>query len=349
MRTIGVVKVESNGRHHHRLYHHDPSLPGLAVAVDAGSMAARLGAALGVELDACLPTPVRYRPGERAMLRYELRGGDRRFTVYGKLIGTGIERSAAILGDLDRAALRGPEMPEILPPLAVLPDLGLVVQARAAGRSLRDLLYGPGSTPHDGLRALHRAGRALAAFHACGVAAPTRRSLHHDVTELRAGLPDVARVDPGLAGRMESVVDGLAAVEASPMAGASHGSFRPDHLFLAPGGTTVVDLDGFCLAEPARDLGNLLAYVRWKAIRERAHAELAAGAQASLLEGYRAHGGGIERHRCQAHQAAAMLRISIRRFRNLSTREWPLVPQLVAAADEALHQERGTVSPMVGA
>jgi aminoglycoside phosphotransferase (APT) family kinase protein len=52
------------------------------------------------------------------------------------------------------------------------------------------------------------------------------------------------------------------------------------------GGLILIDLDGVCLAEPARDLGNLLAYLDWKAIRRPGDGAFLERAAAALLSGY---------------------------------------------------------------
>jgi hypothetical protein len=100
------------------------------------------------------------------------------------------------------------------------------------------------------------------------------------------------------------------------------------------GGLTMIDLDGFCWAEAARDVGNFLAYLRWKAIRRPDDAAFIERAGRVFLEGYQAASSALDERRLALYQAASLLKIAGRRFRSLTVKEWPLVPHLIDAAEE---------------
>jgi len=98
----------------------------------------------------------------------------------------------------------------------------------------------------------------------------------------------------------------------------------------------IIDLDGLCWANPARDLGNFLAHLRWKAIREPHHAGFIGAAIPSFLEGYETVRD-IPAERWRAcYEAASLLKIAGRRFRKLTVSEWPLVPRLFDEAEALL-------------
>ena len=94
----------------------------------------------------------------------------------------------------------------------------------------------------------------------------------------------------------------------------------------------MIDLDGFCWADPARDLGNFLAYLVWKAIRNPQQAAFIEAAQRLFLDGYRARRPLPDQPWLAIYQAASLLKIAGRRFRSLTVKEWPLVPRLLDAA-----------------
>jgi hypothetical protein len=48
----------------------------------------------------------------------------------------------------------------------------------------------------------------------------------------------------------------LARDQVEPMAVLSHGAFRPEHFLIEDGCLVLIDMDGFCWANPARDAGN---------------------------------------------------------------------------------------------
>jgi aminoglycoside phosphotransferase (APT) family kinase protein len=110
---------------------------------------------------------------------------------------------------------------------------------------------------------------------------------------------------------------------------------------MADGGRWLfLDLDGFGWSDPARDVGNLLAYLRWKALREPRHTRVVAEGRHAFLTGYTARRGALSERHLAAYEAVSMLRIAGRRYRNLAMTEWPLVPRLVDAALEACASAR---------
>jgi aminoglycoside phosphotransferase (APT) family kinase protein len=114
----------------------------------------------------------------------------------------------------------------------------------------------------------------------------------------------------------------------------------------------MIDLDSYCWANPARDLGNFLAYLCWKAIRQPEHAQFVERAGRAFLEGYLSVQGDIDERWLSVYQAASLLKIAGRRFRSLTYREWPLVIHLIQAAfaaiTEDLNLEAGTISDLKG-
>jgi aminoglycoside phosphotransferase (APT) family kinase protein len=199
----------------------------------------------------------------------------------------------------------------------------------------------------DRLRLMGAAGRGLAALHGTGLAGVPVVTQADDLAELRGYLAPVGQVDPDLRDRYAAVLDHVEAAGhvgvAQPLA-AGHGAMRTDQFLIdgETGGLVLLDLDGVCLAEPARDLGNLLAYLDWKAIRRPGEAAWVERAGAAFLAGY-ATGRPAPPDRVAAWRAASLLKVAGRRYRSLTVPEWPLVPALLdaAAALVAAPQPRG--------
>jgi hypothetical protein len=106
---------------------------------------------------------------------------------------------------------------------------------------------------------------------------------------------------------------------------------------LATGGPRLIDLDSYCWAEPARDVGNLLAYLRWRAIREPARRVAVSKVSAAFLAGYTSTTlTPLHHQRVRAYEAASLLKIAGRRYRRLAVDEWERVPIVIAAAIERL-------------
>jgi hypothetical protein len=159
-----------------------------------------------------------------------------------------------------------------------------------------------------------------------------------DLDELREYIAPIAAVDPTLADRYAVAIERLAEAGANgePAPAASHGAFRTDQFMIENGELVMIDLDGFCWANPARDLGNFMAYLRWKAIRKPHDAAFIERVGQLFLNGYRAAGGAIDGSWLARYTADSLLKVAGRRYRSLTTKEWHLVPLLIDAAEEIL-------------
>ena len=101
------------------------------------------------------------------------------------------------------------------------------------------------------------------------------------------------------------------------------------------GELVMIDLDGFCWSNPARDVGNFLAYLRWKTIRQPQRAAMIDQAGRLFLEGYGA-ASVLDPAALAVYEAASMLKVAGRRYRSLTTKEWHLTPALIERAVETL-------------
>jgi hypothetical protein len=321
--TIGVVTATPAGVGH-RLFTADPDLPGLAVVTDPEAMRRWFSDRLGRPIAACSVTPVSYRAGSRCVLRYRLSGGDPA-PVYAKLLAAdAFEGLASTLRSLDD---------RLVPPLVgIEPGWRLVAQGDGGDRSLASVVLDPAR--RDGLAELRLGGRLLARLHRRGGPAGRRRSLADDGEGLRGHLPALRCVSPQVAEQMLTAIDRLAGLAATAGAVApAHGALRLDQVHLSARGPVLIDLDSFCWAEPARDLGNLLAYLRWRAIRRPGSAGAVAAVRDAVLAGYaEVAAAPLDTDRLRVFEAATALKIAGRRCRRLAVDEWEDLGALVSAA-----------------
>ena len=335
--TIGVVAIGPDGPAL-RLFDADPQLPGLARAADPAEMRARFEPLLGA-VESCLTTPVRYKPGARCVFRYDLRGPSGQQTVFGKLLAQGGERLMATVTALHEASQATPALPRIPRPLAYWPDLQVLAQPAVAGGELNERAFDPAEEPAVRERWLRAAGACLAALHTLiGVEGPLR-TLDDDLGELEEYVAPMALANPSLAARyaqLATMIADLMPGQPEPAAVASHGTFRTDQFLIEGERLVMIDLDSFCWANPARDLGNFLGYLDWKAIRKPADAAFIEHVGQVFLDGYRATGPSLDQRWLALYRSAAMLKIAGRRFRALTAREWPLVPRLLDTAEATL-------------
>src|SRR5439155_47028 len=134
---------------------------------------------------------------------------------------------------------------------------------------------------------MSKAGAVLAALHAAPVPAGPARRITDDAAYLARFSTPVAKTAPSLALSFDEAIRRLdSATHEEPPPVLSHGSFRSDQLLIEGDEPLMIDLDELCWANPARDVGNFLAYLRWKSIREPRHSSFIEGAIPSFLEGY---------------------------------------------------------------
>ena len=276
--TIGVIAVGID-RVSHRLFSADARLPGLSEAADPGVMDRWLGEQLGRAVKCRAVVPITYQPGSRCTLRYELGDGGRETVLYGKVLPGDrthdLARTIAALGESVVAPLVG-----------FAPGWHLVVQADAGGRSLRDAAAGTPSP--DGLARLAQGGGLLARLHARPGPPASQRTLAHDADELQKYLPAAKRASSGQSALLKEGIEAVGSLAGgSSVLSPSHGAFRLDQVQVGAGGPLLIDLDSYCWAEPARDIGNLLAYLRWREIRQPQSRGAVAEVRAAFLAGYR--------------------------------------------------------------
>ena len=345
----------------------DPKLPHLAAVMapaEHPDLAAALEATarevhgvpseeplLGVDAEA-----VRYKPGDRCVLRYRLRFGGpgtdaatRTCTLVAKLYR---ERSEAEAADdllvrlrTDAAVAWTARPLGVVPglPLALTEDLGSSRDRVPARSGLR--IVHPGSD--DAVDVVRRAARALAELHTGGLdtGSLSRRTGVDEAGKaakrarlLEQYVPDLAPVVRDVAEALCATLDGLPTDVLRP----AHGSYKSSQLMVRDGDVFLVDFDQFCLADPALDVGYFLAYLRpaglwYRRAGRRAWFEAAAEAFLSTYldriaeRGESAATGAGIAQRASVYEAALLLKIAARRVNRLHS---PRPGEVAAVLDE---------------
>jgi aminoglycoside phosphotransferase (APT) family kinase protein len=317
-------------------YREDSSLPGLAAAADPAHVKALLAPLFDEAIGVCRVVPVRYRPGSRCVLRYDVETSRGARKLYAKVFRPERFAEAALIGTLLARPTAGPRLvPELV---AVWPDLQVMVGAGIQGRVV-SAVVGDSTVPAgQRARLAHRLGDVLATFHGQSHVTATRWSATEQMAALAGSTAAVRAGDAGLADRVDAVLDLLAA--GLPPAGAEvlgHGGFRAGQTVLSDDGQLIVlDTDGVCLCDPGRDLGTVLAHLTWQGLRQPEQRATLRGAEHALLAGYESHAGSLEPDALLWWRAVGLLQVAVRRYRRLEVQHWPAAPQLVDAAVEAL-------------
>jgi Phosphotransferase enzyme family len=274
----------------------DPATPELPTLVGPGAVPGRPRV-----------TTVRYRPRQRHVVRYDGEGG-RAGARWAKLVpGRDGETAAATARALaDGLAERGPAVAAIRPLGLLAGDA--VLYPTAAGHPLPSLL-GPGRAwPPEALRL---AGGALRQLHDLPVPPVLADAVpaEQDVAAVARAGEHLAALDPTAAQVLGAVLEAAGSaltsfVEPVP----THGDCKLDHLWLHRGTVTFIDVDSAAVADPARDLGKLLADLRWWTARHGLR-ELE-GARAAVAAGY---GEGERWGRAASWEALLLAKAVVRR------------------------------------
>jgi aminoglycoside phosphotransferase (APT) family kinase protein len=261
------------------------------------------------------------------------------------------------LTELHKSSEENPDMPSILAPAAVWPEMEMILQpAVPDGIEFTHFAYDQKYEASERENWMFKAGRTLGVFHNNSTAPSETKTVYDDLTDLHEYTVIIEKVKPDLAAKFEEVIQQIITKVdhfKEPKSVASHGAMRTDQFILQGDRLALIDLDSYCWANPARDLGNFLAYLCWKAIRQPEHAQFVERAGRAFLEGYLSVHQDIDEKWLSVYQAASLLKIAGRRFRSLTYLEWPLVIHLIQGAFSAITEdlanlEAGTISDLKG-
>lgn len=292
-----------------QVYPVDAELPALVRAASPSKMRRLLAEALphesGQALSGVQPRLVRYKPGRKALLHYELaRAGQ--LAAYAKLQTH--DRGAdhfRVSSDLREAGIRTPA------PLAYLPELRMLVHEETHGARLADLRCAPAFGEW-----MAPAAEALAHLHSTRLASLPRHSLLDEAGAVLAAAHAITTLLP----RIREETDRLARDIASGLAEVAaqfvtvHGDFYDDQILVGGGGIALIDFEEARLGHPLLDVGNFLAHQsRWE--------DPSGPAREAFLDAYRRSRPGAP-HGVLLFEAAALLKLAIGPFRRLEP-GWP--------------------------
>jgi aminoglycoside phosphotransferase len=283
--------------------------------------------------------PIRYRPGQRHVLRYDLERLDGSCeTIYAKLYeDERAGRTFELATDVaDWLATNGSGAAAVRP-LAHLADARAVLYPALPGMALSQRLRSRG---RDGATRLRQAGALLRVLQRAPLALAGQREPYELATEVRAvarASEHVSRLLPGAAPRIAVILERAQELHDQlehERPALAHGDFKLDHLWLAPEGLTLIDLDRCCIADPAFDIGKLLADLHWchlMAPRNRVQQ-----AERHFLNGYVGSTSSPRMRRARVYEAILLVKIAARRV-PLFDRSWQtLTDALIARGENVL-------------
>jgi aminoglycoside phosphotransferase (APT) family kinase protein len=339
-------------------FEQDPALPGLATALDQQRLRDTLAAAVPAlrdgdsELLRARARPLRYRPGKRCTLRFDLwtrdgTGEYGRRTLYGKAYhkldkAASVYHEMCMLAEAD-AARAGRVV--LAPAVAFLPELQIVIQAPVEGVALEMYLEGlqGAVTAGDarGWDGVIRSAGALAAIHTSGLSTDRERPIAAELKRFVKRATQAAEVDARAGARMGELAAALPTwLSRLPEWGEQitlvHGDCKHSQCMLASQGVAILDWDHCGMADPATDIGTYLATLRQMGIHQAlksrgsdastARARWLRALEDEFLDAYVAQSGFGEGfyHRARWYEAVALMRKALRAFSRAPRSPMPL-------------------------
>jgi hypothetical protein len=287
-------------------------------------------------------TPIRYRPGQRHVLRYDLVGANghsgTRATVFAKLYAgeEGASSFQVATGIADWLAACGSSLTAARP-RAYLAAERVVLYPGVIGIPLPACLWRPGAAKHlraagAGLVALHRAPGPL-------TSQVKPRDFAAEVAEIGRASAHVPALLPAAGARIARILERALELHARlplEQPAFAHGDFKADHLWVSPAGLVLLDFDTCCLADPALDVGKFLADLHWwYTARRRPGLERA---QDEFLQGYAQAQPERDARlaRARLYEAVLLVKLAARRVRLFDTDWAPRTAHLIGCAEAAL-------------
>ena len=232
-----------------------------------------------IRIQACIPQVVRYKPGSRCTVLYQLeypayltaRHHWPNVVVAKTYRGQKGQNAYDSMYALWNSTLAASNTVTIAEPLAYVPGMNVLVQGPIRGeQTLQDLIRSSLHTDMpQAIEELHEYMRktavGLVELHRSEVRFGHTRVWEDELAEVQDGLESLIVAAPQLADAAMPLLKRLNALAAGcppdPW-GPSHGTFRPAQVLLNQGRIGFIDFDGFCRAEPALDLALFLAKVK---------------------------------------------------------------------------------------
>jgi hypothetical protein len=313
----------------------DQEFPQL-IRLGTPSYVAGMFASLGVTNDPAqgpVITPIRYRPGERHVLRYEIDSPEadsgQKQRLYAKLYSNAQDAVRAF-GIANRVVDWLDSKPEGIQgnrPAAMSQEDGVILYPHAAGTPLSHLLHRSGrwlaaqlQTIGSGLALLHQGPETLQAELKQNTFDKEAKVVKRASEHIQVLLPETYAKIREIVARAQEQYANLPQEKPT----FTHSDFKADHLLATPGGLTLIDFDTCKLADPALDIGKFLADLEWwftlKRISgvEEAHAELLKG---YVEEGLPDHALQARLRRARLFHALILTKIVVRRV-PLYKKEW---------------------------
>jgi Ser/Thr protein kinase RdoA (MazF antagonist) len=259
----------------------DPEMPFLADALDPASAASAfrhcLAGKFGTDAEIALSSirVLRHRPGRRCLIGYEMTetretGNTAGCSLVGKVRARGLDKKtwrlnrALHANGFAQGASDGIEIPE---PVGTVPGFEMWLQKRVNGQPAWTAL-----SENGGSNTAQRMAAAIHKLHSANIPAKRTHTIKDELQLLEKLLADVIDRQPQWRGRLETILTAsrrLAGKIVETGLTGIHRDFYHDQVLLDGNRLYLLDLDLYCMGDPALDVGNFIAHLQEQSLRLR--------------------------------------------------------------------------------
>lgn len=218
---------------------------------------------------------VRYKPGRRCMVEYEVELRDSHnknqiITLLGKTRAKGVDTATYDLCcSLWNAGFHAesPDGISIPQPIGIIPEMQMWFQRKVTGNLAINLLVG-----NRGLELSRRIAEAANKLHKANLPSQRRHTMTDELRILHDRLQYVTRLNPHWTERLKRLLDNCdhlgTAVQAYMTTGI-HRDFYADQVLVDGDRLYLLDLDLYCEGEPGLDIGNFIGHITEYSLRKK--------------------------------------------------------------------------------
>ena len=248
----------------------DPTMDFLRTALLPESATEILSRALGRQVQVASVCGTRHKAGRRCVIEYDLcSGAGLPQTVVGKVRVKGSDRRTFALlralweNGFNEDASDGIHIPE---PLAIVPEFRMLLAAKAPGVSASELLY----NPRNGDLA-NRIAAVAWKLHSAGIPSLRTHTAKDELLILRDRFAKVGVAHSDWSERLAKVLDRCERIASrlpvAPQPVGIHRDFYPAQVLVDGPRCWLLDLDLYCLGDPAVDIGNFIGHMTDHSLR----------------------------------------------------------------------------------
>jgi aminoglycoside phosphotransferase (APT) family kinase protein len=188
----------------------------------------------------------------------------------------------------------------------LIPDFQMVLQRKMPGIPATGLLAGA-----EGTALARRIAEAAHKLHQAGIPVERTHTISDEMDILSTRLVEVARLRPAWEGRLERLLEACGELSASipaPEPTGIHRDFYADQVLVDNDRLYIVDLDLYCMGDPALDIGNFTGHITEFSLRSLGNPAALRAQEQALEDRFAELAGEPVRARVRAYAALTLAR-----------------------------------------